>query len=166
MIWQSGSVGRIGSVCRPWAPAGLLTLTTTKRPLGPCDLRSRAATNGRSLRCSYRRPLETRFAVPATGSAWLELVLPTHCRSSVASKADIRKSWRPSRRANVCINCTRSTSTTEAGSGLFPRNRQHLPAAPDDSIAQDAESLGLASSRSETANAARQGIFSAQSRSE
>ena len=67
--------------CRHSSPVGVLTLTATKRPLAPA---TGAATNGRCSRCSCRRPLSRRFAMPATASAPHELALPTLKRHSLS----------------------------------------------------------------------------------
>jgi len=66
------------SGCGRWSPAGVLTLTDTKLPLGNATV---AVASARWSRCGCHRPLQTRFAVPATASARLELVLPN--RSSL-----------------------------------------------------------------------------------
>jgi hypothetical protein len=65
------------SGCRRWCPAGVLTLTGTKRPLGPA---TDAVSNGRCSRCSGRRPTARRLAVPTTAPSRVELVLPTQSR--------------------------------------------------------------------------------------
>ncbi len=98
-------VRQAGSRCCRWSPAGVLTLTDTKRPLGPA---TGTATNGGRSRCSCHRPLEARFAMPATASARLELVLPTQTSPSGFSKA----ARRPARTLLVSVSAKQPLVTT------------------------------------------------------
>lgn len=72
------------SDCRRWAPAAVLTRTDTKLPLATA-----AGSHHKRLLFEVQRSSagSKQFKVPATASAWLELVLPTLSRPSRFFKA-------------------------------------------------------------------------------